>query len=242
MPVRVARGAGTVDAVPSPRHGLLAALCAAALSLSPVPAGPAEAMPAPLGAPASSADADRLTLPRPLGRHAVGRDVLHLVDRGRRDPWAPRARGRELMVSVFYPARRGTGRPARYLTADEARLLVRSHHLNGVPAAAVHAVRTHARVGARPLRGRFPLVLLSPGFSLPRSTLTALAEELASSGYVAATVDHAHESVGTTFPGGRQVTCTACRLVDRRGWDTVPRTRARDLAFIRDRLAGRHPA
>lgn len=199
-------------------------------------------MPAPLGPPPVLAEAERLALPRPLGTYPVGRDTLHLVDRGRKDPWAPRADGRELMVSVFYPARRATGRPARYLTADEARLLVRSHHLDGVPATAVHAVRTHARTGAQPHRGRYPLVLLSPGFSLPRTTLTALAEELASRGYVAATVDHAHESVGTTFPGGREVTCAACRVVDRRGWDTVPRTRARDLSFVLDRLTGRRPA
>jgi hypothetical protein len=45
-------------------------------------------------------------------------------------------------------------------------------------------------------------VVLSPGFSVHRHTLTNLAEELPSRRYVVATVDHAYESVGTAFPGG----------------------------------------
>ncbi len=39
-----------------------------------------------------------------------------------------------------------------------------------------------------------PLIVLSPGFTMPRSTLTALAEDLASHGYVVAGVDHTYES------------------------------------------------
>lgn len=50
---------------------------------------------------------ETLRLPRPTGRHAVGRDTLHLVDRSRTDPWVPQAGARELMVSMYFPARRG---------------------------------------------------------------------------------------------------------------------------------------
>ncbi|MEU9093183.1 hypothetical protein [Streptomyces sp. NPDC048428] len=44
-------------------------------------------------------------------------------------------------------------------------------------------------MGAAPAPGRFPLVLLSPGFSMPRSTLTSIAEELARRGHVVASVE-----------------------------------------------------
>jgi hypothetical protein len=57
-------------------------------------------------------------------------------------------------------------------------------------------------------------VVLSPGFTLNRATLTTLAEDLASKGYVVALVDHAYESFGTTFPGGRTLTCVACETVE----------------------------
>jgi hypothetical protein len=62
-------------------------------------------------------------LPRPTGRYAVGRDVLQLVDQHRTDPWVPEAGARQLMVSMYYPARPGTGRPASYMTRAEAQLL-----------------------------------------------------------------------------------------------------------------------
>ncbi|MFD7246819.1 alpha/beta hydrolase family protein [Streptomyces massasporeus] len=179
-----------------------------------------------------------ISLPRPAGRYAVGRQTLHLTDHRRRDPWVPSAT-RELMVSMHYPARAGRSAPAAYMTEEEARLLLEARGLDGVvPAATVSGVRTHARADARPAYGRFPLVLLSPGFSMPRSTLTTLADDLASRGYVVAAVDHAYESVGTSFPGGRVLTCLACeRVATDEERAQVVMDRARDLSFVIDRLS-----
>ncbi|TDT32232.1 platelet-activating factor acetylhydrolase isoform II [Streptomyces sp. BK208] len=195
-------------------------------------------------APASSASATALELPSPAGPRPVGRRTLHLVDRHRSDPWVPTARGRELMVSVSYPARSSDGAPAAYMTESEAQRLLELKGLAGVvPAATVAGTRTHARLAAPAAAGRFPLLLLSPGFSVPRTTLTSLAEDLASRGYVVAAVDHAYESVGTEFPGGRVPPCVAC---DRVGVDvdeaTVVRGRAADLSFVIDELTDRRSA
>jgi predicted dienelactone hydrolase len=194
---------------------------------------------------AAAAPPTRLVLPQPTGPHAVGRDVLHLVDRDRRDPWVPEAKARELMVSMFYPARRAAGRTAPYLTMTEARLFLESRGLTGVLSAGeLSATRTTAHPGARPLRGRYPLVVLSPGLSVHRHTLTHLAEELASRGYVVAAVDHAYESVGTAFPGGRVLTCVACDILAGPGDDSpwLVTGRAQDVAFVLDRLTGPRPA
>ncbi|CAM5606339.1 Alpha/beta hydrolase OS=Streptomyces alboniger OX=132473 GN=CP975_01355 PE=4 SV=1 [Streptomyces alboniger] len=208
------------------------------LLLTLVLQGPGIAVAAPTSVSSARDTAgSEVSLPRPEGRYAVGRQVLHLSDHGRRDPWVPSAY-RELMVSMHYPARAGRGTAAVYMTKEEARLLLEARGLAGVvPAAAVSGVRTHARADARPAHGRFPLVLLSPGFSMPRSTLTVLADNLASRGYVGAAVDHAYESVGTSFPGGRVFTCRACEQVttdeDRA---QVASGRARDLSFVIDQL------
>ncbi len=78
-------------------------------------------------------------------------------------------------------------------------------------------MRTNARTGARPAPGKHPLVVLSPGFWPHHATLTTLAEELASHGYVVALLDHAYESFGTAFtgPAGRRArTCVACGTVE----------------------------
>ncbi|MFD3842727.1 alpha/beta hydrolase family protein [Streptomyces sp. NPDC058642] len=180
-----------------------------------------------------------LELPSPTGPYPVGRGTLHLVDRNRIDPWVPTAGSRELMVTVSYPARSVNGLLAAYMTDEEAQLLLEARGLGGVvPYETVSGARTHAHVGARPAPGHFPLVLLSPGFSMPRSTLTSIADDLASRGYVVASVDHAYESVGTAFPGGRMLTCVACERVETpQEQAAVVRGRVKDMSFVISELA-----
>lgn len=183
-------------------------------------------------------------LPRPTGGFAVGQETLHLVDRSRTDPWAGSG-PRELMVTMRYPAHRGTGGPVRpWLTPEEARLLLADRKLDQTVAVeSLVGTKAHARSDARPVAGRYPLIVLSPGFTVPRATLTSLAEELASRGYVVAAVDHAYESSGTAFPGGRVLTCLACEKAHtEEGRKQVADNRARDASFLLDRLTGRHPA
>ncbi|MFJ8863365.1 alpha/beta hydrolase family protein [Streptomyces sp. NPDC102451] len=230
------------------RRTAVAAL--SALLLLAAPAATAQALSGP--APSQAAPAATTELPRPTGPYAVGTEVLHLTDHSRADPWVPEAGDRELMVSVHYPARVGSGSArAPYMSTEEARLMLVGRGLDGiVPASVVSATSTHARTGAVAARGRFPLVLLSPGFGTPRATLTSLAEDLASRGYVVASVDHAYESTGTAFPGGRVLTCAACDVADAAPDEEAERAvlravstgRAADLSFVLDRLTGPRPA
>ncbi|ELS53849.1 putative Platelet-activating factor acetylhydrolase, plasma/intracellular isoform II [Streptomyces viridochromogenes Tue57] len=210
-----------------------------ALTLPVVAAGAASA-----ASVSSSTAAESPQLPRPTGPHAVGRDTLHLVDTDRPDPWVPSAGARQLMVSMYYPARRGTGGPtAPYMTTEEARHLLELRVPDAtVPPEAISGVRTWAHTDARPLHGRFPLVVLSPGFTFPRATLTGLAEDLASRGYVVALVDHTYENAGTTFPDGQTLPCAVCDTPPSAGGSTVAESRAEDVSFVLDRLTGRHPA
>ncbi|WP_428961275.1 alpha/beta hydrolase family protein [Micromonospora fluostatini] len=181
-----------------------------------------------------------LALPAPTGRHPVGTTWLHLTDHGRADPWRPEL-PRELMVSVWYPATRAAGPPAPYTTAGVSARIVAATGLP-VPPELLTTVRTTARrdVPVRP--GRWPLVVLSPGFSLSRESLTGLAEELASQGYVVAGVDHPYEAYGVEFPDGRVADCLAC---DAWGEGTAARVvagRAADVAYLLDRLLGKRQA
>ncbi|MFC8954318.1 alpha/beta hydrolase family protein [Streptomyces sp. NPDC057101] len=186
----------------------------------------------------------RAVLPAPTGPYSVGSTILPLVDRSRTDPWVPTADGRALMVTLHYPAARpGGGRPAAYATQEEARLL--AEQLGpGVPGDVLARTRAHSRTDARPAPGRRPLVLLSPGFSVSRWTLTHLAEDLASRGYVVASVDHAYESYGISLPDGRTLTCVACTALDEGGvhGSVVTSTRAADMRYVLDRLTGPRPA
>jgi len=132
------------------------------------------------------------------------------------------------------------------MTPAESGLQLTSRGITGVPRDALSTVRTNAVSDATPA-GRprsLPLVVLSPGFTNPRSTLTALAEDLASHGYVVAGIDHTYESFATAFPDGRVTTCLA-REAPRRGrgfWEKVVTGRAADVSFVLNELTGAHPA
>ncbi|WP_370416301.1 alpha/beta hydrolase family protein [Streptomyces fradiae] len=221
-----------------------AALLACAVAL------PATTLPAHAATPAAPAASLRaaapavpaLELPAPTGRFAVGSSVLHLVDRSRPDPWVPTADGRELMVTMHYPAARGTqGPPAPYVSEEVARTV-----LSGVgvtdPASvkAVAGMTAYSSLDVRPAPGRHPLVVLSPGFGMPRFTLTSLATELASRGYAVASVDHAYEASAIVVPDGRMLGCVACEALEAgriKGAD-VTAARAADVRFLLDRLTG----
>ncbi|GLX04714.1 alpha/beta hydrolase [Microbispora sp. NBRC 16548] len=210
---------------------LAAAACAA-----PAPPRSVAAATAPSSAPTGAA-----TLPAPTGPHPVGATTLYLKDTSRPDPWVPEVRARELMTTLWYPAQAGEGRRASYMTAKESELTLKGKKVTGVPYDVLSRTRTNALKDAKPAgrEGGLPLVVLSPGFTLPRSTLTALAEELASRGYVVAGVDHTYENYATTFPDGRVAECVACDSDTDPGFGAkVAGVRAADVSFVLDQLTG----
>jgi dienelactone hydrolase len=185
-------------------------------------------------------------LPEPTGPRPVGTASLHLIDTSRADPWAAGVTARELMVSLWYPAVPSDGRRARYMTPAESELQLTSRGITGLPPDALSTTRTRAAADAMPegTQHSLPLVVLSPGFTNSRSSLTALAEDLASHGYVAAGIDHTYESYGTEFPDGRITTCLAreTRQRDSGFHERVMGGRAADVSFVLSELTGAHPA
>ncbi|PSJ27075.1 esterase [Streptosporangium nondiastaticum] len=161
---------------------------------------------------ATDAKNTRPVLPAPTGPYAVGTVTRHLVDTSRTDPWKPERGSREVMVSLFYPADRGTAPPvAPHMDAASAAHFGSARGAGsfnyGVrpDAADWTSTRTHARVDvpvARAARA-LPVVLYSSGLGDPRTWNTTLVEELASRGYVVVTLDHTYDSSEVLLPGGR---------------------------------------
>ena len=193
---------------------------------------------------ALAAEGRTLCLPEPTGSCPVGTTSLHLIDTDRPDPWAAGVTARELMVSLWYPAVPSDGRPAPYMTPAESELQLTARGITGVPPDGLSTVRTNAVSDARPTgtQRSLPLVVLSPGFTGPRSALTALAEDLASHGYVVAGIDHTYESFATAFPDGRITTCLARQNPRLDRAEKVAAGRAADVSFVLGELTGAHPA
>jgi hypothetical protein len=184
-------------------------------------------------------------LPAPTGPSPVGTTSLHVTDTSRPDPWAEGVNARELMVSLWYPATSPDGPRAPYMTRAESEFQLTSRGITGVPQDALSTTRTNAVSGATPAghQRSLPLVVLSPGFTNSRSALTALAEDLASHGYVVAGIDHTYESHATAFPDGR-ITTSLAREARRRNkgfQEKLLAGRAADVSFALGELTGVHP-
>lgn len=187
--------------------------------------------------PASAAEVTPRLL-APTGALPVGATSLHLVDSSRPDTWVPSAGARELMVSLYYPTLFPVGKRKQYMTPLESELLLKEGEIEGLPYDVLSRTRTHAVADAPPV-GKWPLVVLSPGFTKPRATLSGLAEDLASQGYVVAVVDHTYENVATTFPDGRVAECVACEITRPPDtahlfWKKLHDGRAADISFVID--------
>jgi predicted dienelactone hydrolase len=130
------------------------------------------------------------------------------------------------------------------MTPAESELQLTSRGITGVPPDALSTTRTNAVSDATPsgVPRSLPLIAASPGFTNSRSSLTALAEDLASHGYVVAGVDHTYESYATAFPDGRVTTSLAREASRRDRWEKVVAGRAADISFVLDELTVSHPA
>ncbi len=122
-----------------------------------------------------------------LGLYSVGVKTLNLVNRNQLDVVNARADGttptydRPLAVEVWYPARLAAGQTAAGTYSAMTRDGQTTVTLFG------KAVRG---ASADPSGGPYPLVILSHGYPGNRFLLSHLGENLASKGYVVASIDH----------------------------------------------------
>jgi dienelactone hydrolase len=138
-------------------------------------------------------------LPKPTGQYAVGTRLLYMVDPSREDEFGFSPSGhRELMVQVWYPAQLSqSDRLAVYRRRSEA-TRVSSYQ---------SVLKTHSFLDAEVLRAGapFPLLIFNPAWTGQRTQNTFLMEELASHGFVVASIDHTYYSGAVAFPDGREM-------------------------------------
>ena len=184
---------------------------------------------------AGRAPSPRLMLPAPTGPYRLGTVSLDLIDPSRPDPWVPGIPFREMVVSMLYPAREVGGHPLElYFTTAVARAYEQEV---GVPAPLNWPItHAHRHAPVLPRVGGWPVVLYAPGLGDERNDTTAIAEDLASHGYVVVTIDFVHDSGVVELPDGRLAESAVPE-------PTLPVTikevvsRADDVSFVLDQLA-----
>ena len=150
-------------------------------------------------------------LPRPSGNYAIGRQSFYLTDASRTDQFssAP-SHHRELMIHIWYPARRPSGNQgsaylpgAKKLDQDAAaRSAMRQEFEGSWPSIVSGSVQSHAISGASAMRGTFPVVLFSHGLMSLTFSYTEQIEDLVSHGYVVVAIDHPNAAAAILFPDG----------------------------------------
>jgi predicted dienelactone hydrolase len=175
--------------------------------------------------------------PLPTGPSPIGTRVMDLRDTTRSDPFLANGAARELLVRFWYPASADQScRPADYASpqvwSDFSRLL-------GVP---LPHVTTNSCWNASMTDGAHPVVVFTHGYTGTFTDYTFLFEDLASRGYVVASVDHTFEATAVEFPDGRLAESvfgshlTNTMRADEEAMEFAVSVRLNDLRFVVDVL------
>jgi predicted dienelactone hydrolase len=141
-------------------------------------------------------------VPVPTGPQLVGTRMFSFTDFKRTDPYLANGAQRELSVRFWYPAAASATRecqPAEYAAPAVWNYYA---HLVGV---APFPVKTNSCSNAPVDAGPHPLILFTPGYTATATDYTFLAEDLASRGYVVASVNHTYEATAVQLGNGKLV-------------------------------------
>ncbi|MGA2887863.1 MAG: dienelactone hydrolase family protein [Terracidiphilus sp.] len=178
-------------------------------------------------------------LPAPTGNYPVGTSILYFKDSTRiEDAASAEGATRELMVQLWYPAQLSHNPLASYRELRETDTL--SSYQSVIP------TNSHLDAPVAIEGAPFPVILFNHAWGGRRTNDTFLTEELASHGYIVASIDHTYNARLVAFPDGRVVHGIAANDIDIPEISTAERVKAiwnmeltkwvADQRFILDRL------
>jgi dienelactone hydrolase len=158
-------------------------------------------------------------VPAPTGTKPVGTQILYVTDAGREDPYLANGTKRELAVRFWYPASANSVldcKPADYASPAVWRYFAQLAGVMSFP------VTTNSCWNAPIADGVHPVVLFTPGYTATATDYTFLLEDLASRGYVVASINHTYEATAAELADGRLArSVVGSHLggpVQRKGW------------------------
>jgi predicted dienelactone hydrolase len=152
--------------------------------------------------------------PRPSGPYDIGTVSYYWTDISRREVFSPdKQRRRELMVQVWYPARKGSSSShALYLPDADAvtTAVARQHNFPDVSFQHLKYVTTNAAesVPVADDQPSYPVLIFLEGLTGYRQMNTFQVEELVSHGYIVAGIDQPGAAATVVFPDGHQLAIT----------------------------------
>ena len=141
-----------------------------------------------------------VAVPRSTEPSPVGTRVMELVDSTRDDPFLANGTKREMLVRFWYPA--SVDRRCKLAEYTSPGVWKYFSELTRLP---LPQVTTNSCLDAPVADGAHPIVVFTHGYTGTFTDYTFLFEDLASRGYVVASIDHTYEETAVEFPDGRFV-------------------------------------
>ncbi|KAF2149222.1 alpha/beta-hydrolase [Myriangium duriaei CBS 260.36] len=183
------------------------------------------------------------TLPHTPGPYGTSSAQLLLCDESRLDPYAAAlniTEKRHVMVSSFYPtgpSNHCAAYNSTYWPAATARFYEQQYAPLGLPNGTISSLKLqfcHAQYHHN-AKLHLPVVLFSPGLGGSRLLYSAMAQSLASQGYIVVTIDHPYDANIVEFPDGSTV--LAANITTNEQIEAAVDTRVKDVLFVLDQLA-----
>jgi predicted dienelactone hydrolase len=155
------------------------------------------------------------SLPVPTGPFGIGRVTVSYEDESRIEPLDPKLGSRRILVNVWYPADAPASTrvaTAEYLDVAAFERVIGADGLKSQLGASYAMIKAGSVVTRAVVRAPFasslrlsPVLIFSPGGGLISELYTSQMEDLASHGYVVASITHSYDGFLTVFPDGSHV-------------------------------------
>ncbi len=144
--------------------------------------------------------------PQPSGQYGVGTFLIEMEDTSRHEALGGMNDYRQLLVQFYYPST-ASGKTKVPYTPHPEQLEKDINALYGIPVFMIKKLsRSEVPVAENgaPVKsdGLFPLLIFSHGWDGSRFQNSFQLTELASQGYIVASIEHSYSAAGTVFPDG----------------------------------------
>lgn len=186
------------------------------------------------------ASVSAITVSPPSGIHGVASTNFEVVDNSRKDPYSTTGQTRRIMLSAFFPT--GPHEKCKPYTTAYMPALTAAYHDElytgfGLPNGTFEQLelslcKPEAKRTTKSMH--YPTVLFSPGLGNSRLLYSAMAQSLASHGFIVITIDHTADSSIVEFPNGGSVLATDISSDEQ--IEQAVDIRTQDLHYIVDQL------
>jgi pimeloyl-ACP methyl ester carboxylesterase len=181
-------------------------------------------------------------IPRPKGSFGTNVAVTALTDTLHLDPFAPKPENRSVVISAFYPVAPLNQCDWRHIPAypkKSAAIFNAEVAFVGVPNGTFEKVNLEvceAKASCQLDISKSPIVLFYPGLGLSRLWYSAIAQAVASYGFIVATVDQPYDADVVEFPDGRIIKAINSTW-DEAESSLLVNVTAEEASFVLDELA-----